>query len=127
VGQPQALSIAAVAQQIGGGLLPDNDQWTNRFRVKSQTSSAYYVIAQRRADKVWGCSCRGWIHYRRCKHLNDVLSRLAALADRVVDQSSSYEPTARAVLIHARAAFVDLESAGPVAVSRPKVHVAKLD
>jgi hypothetical protein len=80
VGRVQAAEIAA---QIGSGLMPDNDQWTNRFTVQSSTSSAVYVVAQRRSDGVWGCSCRGWIHYRHCRHLTDILRRLARLAEQV--------------------------------------------
>lgn len=72
-----AKNVATVATQIGGTMLPDSDQWFNRFQVRSETSSRLYVIAQRTSDKTWGCSCPGWRHYRRCKHLTDVLGRLA--------------------------------------------------
>ena len=73
-------NIEAVAAQIGGTLLTDNDKWFNRFQVKSASSKRLYVIAQRRTDNVWGCSCPGWINYRKCKHLTDVLGRLANVA-----------------------------------------------
>ena len=71
--------VQAVASRIGSSLMPDNKQWMNRFTVKSQTSDRVYTVAQRRADGLWGCSCRGWITHRRCKHLDDILSRLAAI------------------------------------------------
>ena len=54
-------AITLVAAQIGcSEMLPDNDQWINRFQVKSTSSSSVYTVAQRRSDKTWGCSCVGW-------------------------------------------------------------------
>ena len=49
--------------------LPDNDQWTNRFKIKSASSNRIYIVAQNKGKKHFGCSCPGWIHYRNCKHL----------------------------------------------------------
>ena len=49
--------------------LPDNDQWTNRFEVRSETSNRVYTIAQHKTKKHWGCSCPGWKAHRKCKHL----------------------------------------------------------
>ena len=49
--------------------LPDNDQWTNRFKIKSQSSNRVYVVAQNKGKRHFGCSCPGWIHHRNCKHL----------------------------------------------------------
>lgn len=49
--------------------LPDNTQYTNRFNVKSQSSSSLYVVAQHKTGRWWSCSCMGWIRYRKCKHL----------------------------------------------------------
>jgi len=76
------IQAAEIAAQIGSALLPDNTQWTNRFTVNSSSSSAIYVVAQRRSDGVWGCSCRGWTHYRHCKHTTDILRRLTAVAEK---------------------------------------------
>jgi len=49
--------------------LPDNDQWQNRFEVRSETSNRIYVIAQNKTKRFWGCSCMGWKRFRTCKHL----------------------------------------------------------
>lgn len=58
----------------GAVKLPDNATWKNRFEIKSATSNRLYVIAQRKSDGSWGCSCPGWIRYRHCKHLRAVES-----------------------------------------------------
>jgi hypothetical protein len=104
VGRVQAAEIAA---QIGSGLMPDNDQWTNRFTVQSSSSNATYVVAQRRSDGVWGCSCRGWIHYRHCRHLADILRRLARLSDR---PAATFNAATLQVLRTARVALLDLDT-----------------
>ena len=49
--------------------LPDNNQWTNRFQIKSQSSNNIYIVAQNKSKRHFGCSCKGWIFHRRCKHL----------------------------------------------------------
>jgi len=100
-----AENVAAVAAQIGGTVLPDSAQWVNRFQVKSTSSSRLYVIAQRATDKVWGCSCPGWRHYRKCKHCTDVLRRLSNVARDALDA------TTLAMLDSARTAYLDLEPA----------------
>jgi hypothetical protein len=113
--------VEKIAEQIGSSLMPDNDKWTNRFTVKSQTSSSVYVVAQRRHDAVWGCSCRGWTMHvdpqgrRKCKHLTDILARLAALP---AAQAKELAPAVVAMLASARTAYLDLE-ANPLAVQRP--------
>lgn len=57
-----------------GGIefLPDNQQYTNRFEVMSETSDRVYTIAQRKSNGVWSCSCPGWIRWRKCKHLKAI-------------------------------------------------------
>jgi hypothetical protein len=50
-------------------LLPDNKLWTNRFEVRSATSNRVYIVSQNKKKRFWGCSCQGWIRWRRCKHL----------------------------------------------------------
>jgi hypothetical protein len=116
----QRVQVAEIAAQIGSGLMPDNDQWTNRFTVQSRTSNAVYVVAQRRSDAVWGCSCRGWIHYRHCRHLSDVLWRLARLAERVdVPTRWDFNAATLVMLRTARVALLDLDSK-TVAVDKSK-------
>ena len=97
--------VAEIAEQIGSSLMPDNDQWTNRFTVNSRTSSSVYVVAQRRSDASWGCSCPGWRHYRRCKHLKDILARLA----RVAERATAFSPAIQQMLTAARFAHLDLD------------------
>lgn len=53
--------------------LPDNDQWTNRFYIKSETSNRVYVVAQNKKKRHWACSCPAWRRYRHCKHLASLL------------------------------------------------------
>lgn len=53
-----------------GAMLPDNAQWTNRFEIRSESSSRVYRIAQNKTGRWWGCSCPSWIYRgRECKHL----------------------------------------------------------
>ncbi len=80
--------VAMIAAQIGSSVMPDNDQWMNRFTVKSTSSNSVYTVAQRRSDGVWGCSCRGWTTHRNCKHLHDILGRLSR-----IPTLSTHEPT----------------------------------
>jgi hypothetical protein len=102
-------TVAKIAEQIGGTLLDDNAQWTNRFQIKSQSSDRLYIIAQPREGSVWGCSCPGWRHHRRCKHVTDVLRRLTDLAARVPAYSGL------SLMTSARTALLILEPAAKVA------------
>lgn len=115
-------TVQQIAEQIGSTLLDDNAQWTNRFQVKSRTSDSLYVIAQQRTDGVWGCSCPGWRHHRKCKHLTDVLGRLNKIADQ-------YKHLA--FMVSARTAYLILdEPTTKVTVKKPaptKGRVLDLD
>jgi hypothetical protein len=53
--------------------LPDNDQWMNRFEVKSESSNRIYIVAQNKKSGKWGCSCPAYLTRRKCKHLVDGL------------------------------------------------------
>ena len=52
--------------------LPDNDQWTNRFEIKSESSNRLYIVSQNKSKRFWGCSCPGWKIHRKCKHLESM-------------------------------------------------------
>lgn len=49
--------------------LPSNDQWENRFEIKSESSNRVYIVAQHIKKRHWACSCPGWRTNRKCKHL----------------------------------------------------------
>lgn len=51
--------------------LPDNDQWQNRFEIRSASSGRVYVVSQNKQSGKWGCSCPGYCIHRTCKHLKD--------------------------------------------------------
>lgn len=114
-------TIEEIAAQIGSTLLPDNERWTNRFQVESSSSSRKYIIAQQREDGVWGCSCPGWTHHRKCKHLTDVLRRLTTLVERMPALGHM------TVLISARTAYLILEPAKAVAMPKQKGRVVEFD
>lgn len=99
----KASTISDVAAEIGSGLMPDNEQWINRFTIPSTSTNAVYVVAQRRTDQSWGCSCWGWRKNRHCKHLDRILNRLAALAE------GQYDETVLNMLVSARTAYLDLD------------------
>jgi hypothetical protein len=61
--------LVTIARRAGAVVLPDNDQWVNRMEIRSETSSRIYIVAQRKSDGSWGCSCPGWKAHRHCKHL----------------------------------------------------------
>lgn len=107
-------TVEKIAAQIGSTLLDDTDRWMNRFEVASKSSNRRYVIAQQRADGVWGCSCPGWTHHRKCKHLTDVLGRLAGIADQYNHSE---------MMVSARTAYLILDE--PDAKSIRKVSPAK--
>lgn len=68
--------LAVIARQAGGQILPDNDQWQNRFQIKSESSTRLYTVAQRKSDLSWGCACMGWKRHRHCKHLDRLMPAL---------------------------------------------------
>ena len=73
-----ANELALIAKQNNLSLLPDNDRYTNRIEIKSQSSNRLYVIAMNKSNGVWSCSCPGWIIHRNCKHLK-AFSQVAKL------------------------------------------------
>lgn len=59
----------AQVMPAGSKRLPDNDQWQNRFEIKSASSNRIYIVAQNKQSGHWGCSCPGYLSNRKCKHL----------------------------------------------------------
>jgi len=77
----------------GGSHLPDNDQWTNRFEIRSASSSRLYVVAQNKLGGHWACSCPGWKIHRTCKHIKTIkVPTLPALQNRLGGGTISYKP-----------------------------------
>ena len=106
--------VAAIAAEIGSSLMSDTAQWRTRFTVKSTSGSAVYTVAQRRDDGVWGCSCRGWTHYRHCKHLTDILGRLSRAAEKA---RTDLDASTLEMLRSARTAYLDLDGMTTTAVT----------
>lgn len=101
--------VAEIAAQIGSSLMPDTGTHFNRFTVESQTSSKVYVVSQRRSSGGWECGCQGWTRWRHCKHLADILSRLAELPT-----VPTFDPSVHDMLASARTAYLDLGPARAV-------------
>lgn len=51
--------------------LPDNDQWCERFEIRSESSNRIYIVAKNKKSGKYGCSCPGYLTKRKCKHLLD--------------------------------------------------------
>lgn len=63
----------AVEVHVPRGLrLPDNDQWENRFTIRSESSNRLYTVAQHKKKRHWACSCPAWLTRRKCKHLDAI-------------------------------------------------------
>jgi hypothetical protein len=77
-------ALLVVVRRMGGSLLPDNDQYKNRFQIRSASSSRLYVVAQRKSDGEHTCGCPGWIRHRHCKHLDTIVPMLEAAAREAV-------------------------------------------
>lgn len=77
--------LVAFANRHGVDLLPDNRDWTNRFEIRSSSSSRLYTVAQRKSDGTWGCSCPGWKTRRSCKHLTSMMPALRQLTAQTVN------------------------------------------
>jgi hypothetical protein len=103
--------VAAIAGSIGSSVEPDNAQYINRFTVPSTSSSAVYLVSQRRSSGEWCCSCPSWKFQvkkgRGCKHLTDILQRLAAHAvlDSAVNAQSSVADGVAQMLASAKDAY----------------------
>lgn len=63
-------------------LLPDNDRYTNRFEIKSESSNRIYIVAQNKKTGDWSCSCPSWITRRYCKHLTSLTPLLSEVGKK---------------------------------------------
>ncbi len=76
--------LVTFANRHGLDVLPDNREWTNRFSIRSETSSNLYTVAQKKSDGSWGCSCPGWKRHRNCKHLKTMMPALRQITAQAV-------------------------------------------
>lgn len=74
--------IAIITKDNNLSLLKDNDRYTNRIEIKSETSNRLYVIAKNKKTGDWSCSCPGWIIHRKCKHLK-AMSEMIVKIDNI--------------------------------------------
>jgi hypothetical protein len=81
--------VVGIASRIGSRLEPDNEVWTNRFWIDSTSSDRKYLVAQRKTDGVWGCSCPGWRHRRWCKHITELHGKLRGIGYDVTLEGAS--------------------------------------
>lgn len=72
--------ITPYIRAVGGVALPENAQWRNRFKIRSESSTREYTIAQRKSDGSWACACAGWKRWRNCKHLTNLATTLRQIA-----------------------------------------------
>jgi hypothetical protein len=59
-------------------LLPDSATHDHRMEICSESSSRKYIVARKSSTGEFQCSCPGWIHHRRCKHLDAMIPVLEA-------------------------------------------------
>lgn len=70
--EPRSTTAMTIYLPASVEFLPDKAGWTNRFHVRSESSGNKYVVSQNITHRHWGCSCRGWIIHRKCKHLENI-------------------------------------------------------
>lgn len=74
--RPRASAELARLERAGATLLPDGPKHIHRMEIKSSSSSNKYIVAQSKTSGEWQCSCRGWIGWRKCKHIQSMLPLL---------------------------------------------------
>lgn len=94
-------SLAEIAENIDGSLLPDNKTHENRIEIKSESSNRLYIVAQSKTSGEWQCSCPGWTHKkagkeRSCKHLNAMLPMLLSVGSAPRKQMTAAKTTVKA-------------------------------
>lgn len=76
-----ANALSTIVNKFGGSLLPDNQNYTNRFQIPNSDGSKLYTIAQTKKSGLWMCECLGFRRHRHCKHLNAILPALNTLGN----------------------------------------------
>ena len=78
---------------------PDKGQWTNRFEVRSSSSSSVYIVSQHKTGRYWGCNCKGYVFAKKtakrgktCKHITTL--GLAIYGECYVPVEVTIEPVA---------------------------------
>jgi hypothetical protein len=69
--KPMATQEIQIRKPFGAITLPDNEQWEQRFQIRSESSNRLYTIARNKKTGKWGCSCPAYLTRRKCKHLVD--------------------------------------------------------
>jgi len=70
------------------------DQWAKRWKVTSFTDSSQVYTVSQHNDGHYGCSCKAWIFQRKrmpnghCKHIEVILAKLAAAAEKVLVEAT---------------------------------------
>lgn len=63
------MNAIAIRKPYGAISLPDNDQWMERFSIRSESSDRLYIIAKNKKSGKFACSCPSYRVRRYCKHL----------------------------------------------------------
>ena len=64
------MSTALTIIPQGAIRLPDNDQWSERFEIRSSSSGNKYTIARNKKTGKYGCSCPGYLIAKEEKDAN---------------------------------------------------------
>ena len=68
-----ASALSIIVNKVGGVVLPDNQNYTNRFQIPNSSGERMYTIAQTKLNGVWMCACLGFRRHRHCKHLSAMM------------------------------------------------------
>ena len=64
-----------IIKPTGAISLPDNNLWTERFQIRSESSNRVYIVAKNKQSGQFACSCPGYRRarhgVRKCKHLTE--------------------------------------------------------
>ena len=74
-------ALSVIVERVGGVVLPDNQNYKNRFKIPNSDGTKMYTIAQTKLNGIWSCECLGFRRNRHCKHLNAMMPSLRALGN----------------------------------------------